>query len=984
MTESILQPPQSSPAWDWQPSISALDAWIKAANWQPSEVVVLLPFAQMMNGAKLAWATAFPTSFVPRFETTRNWANKLHVFTPGPDDLSMDAAHDAAVSAAILASIELPGLDQQWRQTLAPQLVAAAQSLASVVSAVAPDQRAEWLLRKQAELALGTGDSFNKWESLLAALALNWAANSRYATDVLWQPLARQQCLGLALLAGLQADTLGEALLVHWQSQIGHSAVQRLPALRPFASDKPPARVYAALDAHDEASLAASCVLTHLQAGRVPVAIVAQDRLLTKRIHAQLQTAGVDWRDETGWMLSTTPIAAFLMSWLQASHASASANQLLDFVKAMPLCTEPSLSGVLATWEAGLRKDQVRRADQALARLEALHDNALAARVAQVLRGLMALATVQTPDEWRNALLRLLASCQWFRQWPDDDATHQVLRMLRLDQAAITLWQQASQQATQQATQQAAVSRGYESGKAGALVEGIGTGEGTEGAEGTGTIVGASPIVGNTQAYDALTQALSLQLSLPDGLRDAVMPWSVALAPLWRRMSVPIFMSWLRSGLEGASYKPDYIGRIEVSALPMAQLLGREVGAVVIAGCDATHMPAHVNAISLWTPEQQAVLGLPQAAQQTQSALDAWNMAVTAPVLDVLWRQTDGDQLQQMAPWLALSLGLDDDARDAQPNVASPWWQARTWAAGLDARLEHLQASQATPRPAPVLGAQTPKRLSASAYQTLRDCPYRFFAMQGLRLWDSAELDEAVDARDLGNWLHKVLQLFHEQRKPGTADTQQDAHMLDTLAEHVRGDMGFDAAQFLPFDGNWAQLRDGYLVWLYQHEANGFVFDSAEHKAQRTLRDHQGQQAEVVTITGTIDRIDHHLQTSQRMVLDYKTERLEKTQQRVKNALEDTQLAFYAALMTQQDDSSNAELQTAYLNVSGQDTKGLGATRLVAQNGGPELAVTVLQGVVHDITRLQQGQALSALGDGAVCDYCAARGLCRKDFWAQP
>ena len=24
---------------------------------------------------------------------------------------------------------------------------------------------------------------------------------------------------------------------------------------------------------------------------------------------------------------------------------------------------------------------------------------------------------------------------------------------------------------------------------------------------------------------------------------------------------------------------------------------------------------------------------------------------------------------------------------------------------------------------------------------------------------------------------------------------------------------------------------------------------------------------------------------------------------------------------------------------------------------------------------------MPALGEGAVCDYCAARGLCRKDFW---
>jgi ATP-dependent helicase/nuclease subunit B len=27
------------------------------------------------------------------------------------------------------------------------------------------------------------------------------------------------------------------------------------------------------------------------------------------------------------------------------------------------------------------------------------------------------------------------------------------------------------------------------------------------------------------------------------------------------------------------------------------------------------------------------------------------------------------------------------------------------------------------------------------------------------------------------------------------------------------------------------------------------------------------------------------------------------------------------------------------------------------------------------------GQPLPALGDGAACDFCQARGLCRKDFW---
>ena len=42
----------------------------------------------------------------------------------------------------------------------------------------------------------------------------------------------------------------------------------------------------------------------------------------------------------------------------------------------------------------------------------------------------------------------------------------------------------------------------------------------------------------------------------------------------------------------------------------------------------------------------------------------------------------------------------------------------------------------------------------------------------------------------------------------------------------------------------------------------------------------------------------------------------------------------------------------------------------------------LLAGIAHDLQRIGQGQALAALGEGTACEYCAARGLCRKDFWA--
>ena len=41
----------------------------------------------------------------------------------------------------------------------------------------------------------------------------------------------------------------------------------------------------------------------------------------------------------------------------------------------------------------------------------------------------------------------------------------------------------------------------------------------------------------------------------------------------------------------------------------------------------------------------------------------------------------------------------------------------------------------------------------------------------------------------------------------------------------------------------------------------------------------------------------------------------------------------------------------------------------------------LVEGIQHDFARIAAGAPMPALGEGAVCDYCAARGLCRKDFW---
>ncbi len=52
--------------------------------------------------------------------------------------------------------------------------------------------------------------------------------------------------------------------------------------------------------------------------------------------------------------------------------------------------------------------------------------------------------------------------------------------------------------------------------------------------------------------------------------------------------------------------------------------------------------------------------------------------------------------------------------------------------------------------------------LSATAYDDLRHCPYRFFALRQLGLRSRDELDAELGKRDFGTWLHAVLGTFHE------------------------------------------------------------------------------------------------------------------------------------------------------------------------------------------------------------------------------
>ena len=879
----------------WDSTIARIRQEMAGRGAHPAQTVVLVPYAQLMPEARSAWSKSCGGAhFVPRFETTMNWTRSLGGFVASGDDIRLDAAVDALTAASLLGRAGLA----EYQAVLAPRLMEAAWSLAGLAAATAPSERAAWGLGLGPALAAGMDSPVLALEAAVARLAVAWAANSSYPSDLLF---AAQPGL-LVVLEGFQAEPLARAL----QRRLGERGVSlplNIPGDGPSefvhgsAHEPAPDATHAAggqgglmqgplpaglalhvtQDAEDEAQAAAACVLAHLAQGRSPVALVAVDRVLTRRVRAMLADRGLAVRDETGWKLSTTRAAAGLMGLLRACAWDASTDVVLDWLKNAPAFHRADVNGASVSGQGfGARP---------VASAEAAWRKAGLREWRWLVIGLPASAAVELPGQalivQANALRDAMQQARPVPDW---------LRDLRAALQTAGQW----------------------------------------------------PTLVSDDAGQAVVQALRLADGPLADLGD--------LAGFATRMGLNEFTAWVSQTLEAESFMPAHPATEQVVLLPLSQLLGRPLPAVVLPGCDEVRLPMAPEPPGDWTPAQRELLGLASREQLADNARLAWQYALQSPQIDLLWRSSEGGERIMPSGFvqeLLLQLGRDMP-RDAKftpdPRV-----------------LRELIAVPCT-MPQPQGNALPVTRLSASAYEDLRRCPYRFFALRQLKLQESDELDTELGKRDFGNWLHSLLKRFHEASKQAPAlDHVAQIALINVAADEAAAELGLSSSEFLPFAAAWPRVRAGYLQWLATHQASGAAFDEGEVWKETPLG--------AVTLIGKLDRVDR-LADGSALVIDYKTEGAGVTRERIKSAAEDTQLAFYAALL--HDDT----LAAAYVNIGEKD-----ATRTYAQ---PEIGVLrdqLIEGIVDDMSRIRSGAAMPALGEGKACEFCAARGLCRKDFW---
>ncbi|MDE2613732.1 MAG: PD-(D/E)XK nuclease family protein [Burkholderiales bacterium] len=877
-TETIQLPTDTDVPALWAEAAARAAAWLQARDLAAREAIVLLPFAALLGPARAAFAAASGFGgWPPRIETPLTLAAALGPPPQAlPGHVSGDVLVDRLAAGArvrrLLGAAE-PAMSLGDLEHLATLLVDAAHRVRDAALARPPAQRPAFLAVVGARTAGGSAAGSAggaagpaQLEARLLGAAVSWCAEGvSAATDRLF---AHRPTAWIAVEIG-GFDALIDGVLAQEGSDdvtAARSAHDPVPVLR-LVADAPPDSPFAGVarpalatrwlcdDAEDEARAAALAVIEALDAGRTPVALVALDRSLVRRVRALLERADVPLIDETGWQLSTTRAAARLMALLRAAQAPPGSDAWLDWLTTWPSADAAALRSLEAAWR-GRRRVPDRAAGARLEHAAAQH---LVPLAQPGRRGL---------HDWLQGLAACLRADDSAAQLAADDAGTQVLAALRLD--------------------------------------------------------------------------------------DDGMSWGAeADAPT---LDLAAFAAWVAAALEVRSYTPLPGAGAAVVITPLARATLRPFAHAVVPAADHRHLGQAAPAASLVGEALAAEFGLGTRAEARQRQRFALAQLMRVPAITLLRRRLDEGEVVADSPdlqWLLL---------EAARRGAPPW--------PLDAAPTPRRELAATPLapPHPVAAGALPAALSATQVEALRDCPYRFFARAVLRLDEPAELEADVAKRDYGEWLHLVLQHFHAARAAPGAAVLDDATRLQQAAAQATTEQGLDEAGLLPFRASFEAFAPAYLRWVVQREATGWHWQAGEVDA------HAAPAALAPTVLrGRLDRVDAGPEGT-RQVIDYKTGDAAKLRRKVAEPLEDTQLAFYAALL-----GDATPLQACYLALDGRD-----APREIAHADVQRSAAALVAGLADEMRRVRDGATLDALGEGEVCEHCEARGLCRRDHWCTP
>ncbi|MDT3736171.1 MAG: PD-(D/E)XK nuclease family protein [Denitratisoma sp.] len=427
------------------------------------------------------------------------------------------------------------------------------------------------------------------------------------------------------------------------------------------------------------------------------------------------------------------------------------------------------------------------------------------------------------------------------------------------------------------------------------------------------------------------------------------------LSAVSARLTFGEWREWLNRELESAAF----VDRSIDSPLVMTHLAAtrlRRFDAAVLIGADRDNLAPVRSRAVFGSQAVRVELGLSLPAEAVARLRDDLaGLIVSSGEVTATWQTMRGDEANLLCPELSLLSVLHrrawgDDlmaAPDAGINAFGP------------------QPGGGTSMPRPAAPQRVPLRLSASAYASLVACPYQFFARRMLGLVEVEEVREALEKRDYGEFVHRILQRFHaaHPRLSGQLDEALAAE-LEAVSHEVFAPEIEENFLEHAWLARWLKCAPGYLGWQKAREAAGWRYAGGELVREIALP--LGDGGEVV-LHGRVDRLDRRADGSE-AVLDYKTKNAQGLKQRLADPAEDVQLACYALLQGVRVD------EAAYVALDGD--KPVDVPLPDVQN----MARAQAARLAAAIEALRAGAALPAHGVDAACAWCEMRGLCRRDY----
>lgn len=366
----MLHPPVLLPAsrtfWSRVARLVLEHPALAEARRQPrdwSALCVVVPTMAHIQLLKAALAEEVGGIFIPpRIMTLSGW---LALQPPAPDDMPAASASERLM--ALYAGLRQHGwLKKLFSARRNTDLLPLAQTLLAL-----SDELTQSLLP---QLQLAPEEVDKRWQAALAQLTpsarrilsdesqLVWSVwksqldggdpcvirfthmmrlAGRADAPLLWIEPAESDAFDQAFLVAYAERQTVLQVLLDWRAEaippVWAAAWEELADERPALPAPTAAPACLALcpvsGIEDEASQGAQTIIDWLGSGKTSIAIVAQDRVVARRIRALLERAQVCVADETGWKLSTTRAAAALDAWFEVVASRAETAALLDFLK---------------------------------------------------------------------------------------------------------------------------------------------------------------------------------------------------------------------------------------------------------------------------------------------------------------------------------------------------------------------------------------------------------------------------------------------------------------------------------------------------------------------------------------------------------------------------------------------------------------------------------------------------------------------------